>query len=236
MPRKFQPALIKMKKAFLLLFIVSISFTQVVKAQKKTSEDSLEVINAAHRYASGFRLRRKDLAKFKQEHFLPTSDYFKPDRRIPAALTNDSLFVKTYRAKAYDVALDQQDFPGFPSLLPPNHNPPGPPLTAYNTPSQQAAQSDAKNFSFSKAMLTRFKTEHFPETSDYFKPSSATGSSPAMLADSSYVQTFRYEAYNHVYHQRVNPTGHGILIGSITAVGTAIIVIISVALSRVQVY
>jgi len=225
-----------MKKVFPLLLIVCISSTQVVKAQKKTSQDSLEVINAAHRYASGFRLHRTDLVKFRREHFPPTSDYFKPNNRIPAALTNDSLFVKTYRASAYDFALDQQDFPGFPSLLPPNHNPPGQPQTVYNTPSQQAAQSDAKNFSFSKEMLTRFKTEHFPETSDYFKPSAASGANTTMLNDSAYVQTYRYEAYNHVYHQRQNPTGHGILIGSIIAVGTAIIVVISVALSRLQAY
>ena len=225
-----------MKKAFSLLFMVSISFTQVGKAQQKTRQDSSEVINAAHRYAAGFRLHRKDLEKFRREHFPPTSDYFKPNSRIPAALTTDSLFAKTFRAAAYDVALDQQDFPGFPTLLPPNHNPPGPRPTAYNTPSQQAAQSDAKNFGFSKPMLTRFKTEHFPETSDYFKPSAAGGSNPAMLNDSSYVQTFRYEAYNRAYHQRKNPTGHGILIAGIIAAGTAIIVIISIALSRVQVY
>ena len=226
-----------MKKTLLLLLSIPFCFRQTANAQQKTPEDSAEVINAARRYASGFRLRNKDLEKFHQEHFLPTSDYFKPDdRRVPKVLTTDSLFVKTYRAAAYSRALDQQGFPGFAALLPPNQIRPSENQVIYTNPSEQAGQSDAKRFSFSKEMLARFKKEHFHETSDYFKPSPAMASNSAMLNDSAYVHTFRFEAYSRVYHQREHPTGHGILIGGIIAIGTAIIVLISVALARVPVY
>jgi hypothetical protein len=226
-----------MKKTLLLLLVIAFCFSQDGFAQKKTHEDSTEVINAASRYAAAFRLRNRDLKKFHEEHFAFTSDYFKPDsRRIPQVLMVDSLFVKTYRADAYNRALDQQSFPEFPAMLTPPHVRPGESQNIYTTGQQLTAQHDAKEFALDPALLVRFKTEHFPATSDYFKPTAAYTSNSSLLTDSSYVQTFRAEAYNRAYHQRVNPTGHGFLIGGIIAVGTAIVVLIAVALSRVQVY
>jgi len=226
-----------MKKGLVLIVFAAICLIPKAKAQHKTDEDSTEVINAGRRYAASFRLRNKDLKKFHEVHFPFTSDYFKPDgRRIPKVLTNDSLFVKTYRATAYNRALDQQSFPGLHDFLPPNHLRPGENETVYTSPAQQAAQADAQKFSLDKALLTRFKTEHFPATSDYFKPSITTAASSAMLNDSSYVQTFRFEAYSRAYHQREHPAGHAFLIGGIIAAGIAIIVIISVALARTEIY
>jgi len=226
-----------MKKTLLLLLVIAFCFGKDAFAQKKTHEDSTEVINAAGRYAAGFRLRNKDLKRFHKEHFAFTSDYFNPDsRRIPKVLMVDSLFVKTYRADAYNRALDQQSFPEFPGMLTPPHVRPGESQNIYTTGEQLTAQHDAKEFALDAALLVRFKTEHFPATSDYFKPTAAYASNPGMLTDSSYVQTFRAEAYNRAYHQREHPTGHGILIGGIIAAGTAVIVVIAVALSRVQVY
>ena len=206
------------------------------KCPAKNQDDSTEVINAGRRYGAAFRLRNKDLKKFHEEHFAPTSDYFKPDRRIPKVLTSDSLFVKTYKAVAYDRALDQQSFPGFQGLLPPNHLRPGESQYVYTTPVQQAAQNDAQKFSLDKAMLIRFKAKHFPANSDYFNPTPAYATDPAMLKDSSYVQTFKFEAYNRAYHQRENPTAHGILIGGIVAAGTTLIVVLGISLSHIQDY
>lgn len=225
-----------MKKTLLLLFITAICIIQNVKAQK-THEDSTEVINAARRYAAAFRLSNKNLKKFHIEHFPAASDYFKPNsRRTPAALLNDSLFVNTFRLLAYGNALDQRSLPAFRDILLPNHGVPGLTPTSYSSADQLTAQKDAQRFSLSKAMFIRFKAEHFPATSDYFKPAAANCFDPALLNDSLYVQTFRFEAYSKSYHQRAHPVGHAILIGSIVTVGTTLLILLSISLARVSVY
>jgi len=227
-----------MKKTLSPLFAVAIAIcttciSQNVKAQK-THEDSTEVINAARRYSLRFRLNNKNFKKFQTEHFPATSDYFSPDsRRTPKVLLADSLFVKTYRLLAFDNVLDQRSFPTLHNLL---YRGPGVGPTVYSGPDQQTAQKDAQRFSLSKAMLIRFKAEHFPAASDYFKPDAANSSDPALLNDSVYVQTFRFEAYSKSYHQRAHPTGHALLIGGIAAVGTTLIILLAVSLSRVHYY
>jgi hypothetical protein len=192
-----------MKKALLLLLIAAIAFTQNVNAQKKTHEDSTEVINAAHRYALGFTLRDNELQKFHTEHSPATSDYFKPDARIPKVLTRDSLFVKTYKLVAFDQALDEKSFH---PLLPPNLLRPAlqrrRPDDIYTDPLVDIARKDAQRFNLAKPLMMRFKTEHFPAKSDYFKPSAGDASDPSMLSDSTYVQAFRLEAYNRAADQQ----------------------------------
>jgi hypothetical protein len=186
------------KKTLLILLAFAVCLVQKANAQHKTHEDSTEVINAAHRYANGFRLRDKELEKFHTDHFPVTSDYFKPSSRFPKVLTNDSLFVKTYRLVAFDQVLDEKSFH---PLLPPG------PLARrpdpYIDPLRDIAAKDAQRFSLSKPLLARFKKEKFPAKSDYFKPVAANASDPSMLSDSAYVQTFRLEAYNRAVDQKV---------------------------------
>jgi hypothetical protein len=189
------------KKILLILLATAACLVQKANAQHKTHEDSTEVINAAHRYGAGFRLRDKELEKFHAEHFPATSDYFKPDARVPKVLTTDSLFVKTYKLVAFDQALDEKSFhPLLPSNLMPRH-----PDAGYSDPIKDIARKDAQRFDLSKPLLARFKKEKFPAKSDYFKPAAANASDPSMLSDSAYVQTFRMEAYNRAVDQKVAP-------------------------------
>src|ERR1700722_5140183 len=161
------------KKILLILLAIAACLVQKAIAQHKTREDSTEVINAAHRYANGFRLKDKELAKFHAEHSPATSDYFKPSSRFPKVLTSDSLFVKTYKLVAFDEVLDEKSFP---PLLPPS------PLARrpdpYIDPLRDIAAKDAQRFTLSKALLERFKKEKFPAKSDYFKPAVANASDP----------------------------------------------------------
>jgi len=193
-----------MKKTLLLLFIVAICQIRQATAQHKTHDDSIEVINAAHRYAAGFRLKDKELEKFRTEHSPATSDYFKPDaRRTPKVLMVDSLFVKTYKLVAFDQVLDEKSFH---PLLPPNLLRPGPqrrrPDEGYADPLKDIARKDAQRFNLSAPVLEKLKTTHFPAHSDYFKPAATDASDPSMLNDSTYVQTFRLEAHDRVAHQK----------------------------------
>jgi hypothetical protein len=189
-----------MKKILLLLFAATIT-TQNADAQK-THEDSTEVINAAHRRAMHFMLTNSDLEKFHKEHFPATSDYFKPGRGIPNVLLADSLFVKTYRLVAFDNALDQRTVSFMNHPLPPGHLRPGFNRGNYPDPVKDIAQKDAQRFNLSPATLAKFKSEHFPAASDYFKPAAADASDPAMLKDSVYVQAFRAEAYTRAKDQK----------------------------------
>ena len=185
------------KKTLPILLAIAVCLVQKANAQHKTREDSTEVINAAHRYANGFRLRDKELAKFHAEHSPATSDYFKPASRFPKVLTSDSLFVKTYKLVAFDEVLDEKSFH---PLLPPS------PLARrpvpYIDPIKDIAAKDAQRFKLSGASLARLKTAHFPAKSDYFKPAAGDASDPSMLSDSTYVQTFRLEAYNRAVDQK----------------------------------
>ena len=192
-----------MKKNLLLLFLLPFCLPQIANAQHKTHEDSTEVINAAHRYGASFWLRDKELQKFHAEHFPATSDYFKPDARVPKVLTTDSLFVKTYKLVAFDQALDEKSFH---PLLPPNLLHPNlqrrRPDADYTDPLKDIARKDARRFNLPAPLVVRFKTEHFAAKSDYFKPAAADASDPTMLNDSTYMQTFRIEVYNRAVNQK----------------------------------
>ncbi len=224
-----------MKKTLLPLFIAT-AIIQNVSAQK-THEDSTEVINAARRNTFHFRLSNNNYKKFQSEHFLASSDYFKPNpSNTPSVLFNDSLYIKYFKLFAFNSVLDQRNLPTLHDLLPPNHAMPGFNKTVYTNADQQAAQMDAQSFALTKPMLKRFKTEHFAPTSDYFKPVSADVSNPALLNDSGYVQTFRFEAYNKSYHQRLHPVAHGLLIAGIITSITALVVAVLVIVSRAGFY
>jgi hypothetical protein len=190
-----------LKKTLLSLLIAA--FIQNANAQHKTHEDSTEVINAAHRYAANFWLKEKDLQKFHAEHFPATSDYFKPDARVPKVLITDSLFVKTYKLVAFDQAIDEKIFH---PLLPPNLLRPNQqrhrPDEGYTDPLKDIARKDARRFNLTAPALANLKTAQVPPGSDYFKPAASDASDPSMLNDSTYVKAFRLEAYNKAVQQK----------------------------------
>lgn len=78
------------------------------------------------------------------------------------------------------------------------------------------AKADAKKFRLDKQLWKQFKQKHFPENSDYFKPTLASASDTTMLKDSAYVSAFRKNAYKNTLHRHT--AGHYVLIyGGITA-------------------
>ena len=192
-----------MKKTILLLSITFICI-KTSSAQKK-HQDSIEVINAASRNAMHFRLSEESLKKFQKEHFPRTSDYFKPNlKHTPAALYSDSLFVKMYRLYAFDATLGQKEMTVERRLFAPLYQRTDRPAV-YTDPVQQTAQRDAIKFVSGNSLYMRFQREHWVSTSDYFKPSAANASNPALLNDSLYIQTFRYEAYFKLHNRRQLP-------------------------------
>lgn len=214
-----------MKTTLLLLFIAAITAKQNVAAQT-TGVDSAQTVDAAKSDAYRFRLSSGNFKKFRTEHFPATSDHFKPSAMEASntALLDDSLYVRTFRMAAYYRALDYRTPPRLYDAATLNNGGAAGFSTAAN---QQTAQNDARQFSLTKDMLKRFKKAPFPATSDYFTPTKAVASNPALLTDSAYVKTFRFEAFYKTYHQRVHPVAHALLIGGIIAAGLTLIVLLA---------
>jgi len=222
-----------MKTTLLLLFISAITATQNAAAQTAAA-DSAQTIDAARLDAHRFRLSNENFNKFLREHFPATSDYFKPSYKANPnlVLLNDSLYVRSYRTAAYYRVLDRKT-PHTPHDVATlkNAGPGGFSAAAYTTTSQQTAQNDAGQFSLTPDMLKKFKKAPFPATSDYFTPTTAIASNPALLTDSAYVKTFRFEAFYKTYHQRAHPVTHGLLIGGLIAAGVVLVVgIVAIAI------
>ncbi len=216
-----------MKTILLLLFIAAITATQHAAAQT-ASADSAQTIETAKSDAHRFKLNNENLKKFRTEHYPATSDHFKPSAmEAPnTALLDDSLYVQTFRTAAYYRALNYRTPPRlYEAATLNNGGAAGFGTSAHTAANQQTAQNDARQFTLTRDMLKRFKKAPFPATSDYFTPTSAVASNPALLTDSAYVKTFRFEAFYKTYHQRVHPVGHAFLIGGIIAVGLTLIVI-----------
>jgi hypothetical protein len=220
-----------------LLLAAAVIVLQNAKAQTAAA-DSANTVSAAKWDARRFRLSSEDYKKFSIEHFAPGSDYFKPDKRTTSnpAMLNDSLYVQTFKTAAFYIALDQRTLPTLREVALPRHGV-GLSLTRYSQPVQQAAQKDARSFSLTKDLLIKFKAAPFATTSDYFKPGTQTTSNPALLSDSTYVETFRFEAFNKTYHQRIDPVGHALLIGGgITVVSLSLLIVLITALSHIKYY
>jgi hypothetical protein len=75
------------------------------------------------------------------------------------------------------------------------------------------ASHDAFSFRLKHSDYKKFTSEHFPASSDYFKPTDRYASNAALLNDSAYVKTFRLAAYNKALHQKAHTAGHTLLIG-----------------------
>jgi hypothetical protein len=220
-----------MKKVLLALLIAASAIASA-KAQA-THQDSVR-IKQAKKDARFFKLNKNELKRFNSEHFPATSDYFNPTAGKSApALLNDSVYVQSYRNAAFYNAVHQSAMPTFRDMLVPPHEAYGRRRPAYTSGSQTIAQNDAKKFSLSQANLEVFKVRHYPNTSDYFKPTVQTASDPALLNDSVYVRTFRDEAFYKSMNQRVHPIGHAFLIGGSIFLGVmGILVAIASALSN----
>jgi len=100
-----------------------------------------------------------------------------------------------------------------------------------NTDSAHAAgmaSHDAYRFRLNHSDYKKFTSEHFPASSDYFKPTARYASNAALLIDSVYVQTFRLAAYNKALHQTPHSAGHTLLIGGgITAAAIILLAFIA---------
>jgi hypothetical protein len=70
------------------------------------------------------------------------------------------------------------------------------------------ARRDANSFRLKKDILQKFYTEHFPVTSDYFKPAVSGVSNAALLNDSLYVKTYRTTAFCNTINQGKLPPLH----------------------------
>lgn len=200
----------------LILFAV-IALAANAKAQH-THQDSVR-IKQAKKDARHFKLKRSQLKRFNTEHLPATSDYFSPTMKTSKPdLLKDSVYVQSYKTVAFYNALHQSMAPSFHKIL----APPG--LSDWQRPkyksgSQAIAQKDAEKFSLGTDELEKFKSRHYPNTSDYFKPTAKTASDPALLNDSLYVQTFRDEAFYKSLNQRVHPVGHSFIVLGIVVAG-----------------
>jgi len=88
------------------------------------------------------------------------------------------------------------------------------PIPPYSGAPAKAARRDARRFRLPKDMVVRLRAGYITANSDYFKPTTATASDTALLADSGYVKTYRFYAFNGAQRQIIHPVGTGLLIGA----------------------
>jgi len=106
------------------------------------------------------------------------------------------------------------------------------PAPQYSGAPAKAARRDSRMFRLPKDMLMKLRAGAIPATSDYFNPTAATASNPALLTDSGYVQTYRYYAFNAAQRQIINPAGTRLLIGGAAVVFAAITAALIVVFSH----
>lgn len=99
-------------------------------------------------------------------------------------------------------------------------------LSAKTDTIKEAAKRDAKNFSLSDSLWKLNRRDHYPATSDYFKPTKADVKDITLLNDSVYVQAFREYAYKQNKHRRT--VSHHILVGAEIAAGVATAALIAI--------
>ena len=200
------------------LFFIAVIAITCAEAQA-THQDSVRA-NRAKKDARHFKLKKSELKRFNTEHLPATSDYFNPTMKTSKPeLLKDSVYVRSYKTAAFYNALHQSMAPSFHKMLAPSRGLSDWQRPVYTSGSQAIAQNDAKKFSLGTDELEKFKARHYPNTSDYFKPTVQTASDPALLNDSLYVQTFRDEAFYKSLNQRVHPVGHVFIVLGIVVVG-----------------
>lgn len=95
------------------------------------------------------------------------------------------------------------------------------------------AFTDVKRFKLNKQQFKEFRKNKTNSYSDLFKPTKATVSDTANLADSVYVNAFRNAAYNKTLKRRT--TGHHFLMGGViytAATLAATVVLLFVVLAK----
>ena len=103
-----------MQKIILFTFILLSCFTGSLLAETTDNDalrtDTTIAVKQAEKDAHGFKLSKADLKIFRQNRKHSTSDFFKPTTATTAnaAMLQDSVYVKAYRAEAYHNALGQR--------------------------------------------------------------------------------------------------------------------------------
>ena len=106
--------LIIMQKIALFTFILLTCFSGSLLAGTTDNgalrADTTIAVKQAEKDAHGFKLSKADLKIFRQNRKNSTSDFFKPTTTSTAnaAMLQDSVYVKAYRAEAYHNALGQR--------------------------------------------------------------------------------------------------------------------------------
>jgi hypothetical protein len=225
-----------MKIITVLLFITGIIGIQNTKAQTTVS-DSARIIRTAKRNARNFKLSKELRKKFKDDNFPSSSDYFKPTiaNASDQALLNDSLYVQNFRDAAFYNTVNGRTPPGLHDML--ASHLPGRQGTEpkYTGGVQQIAKNDARHFKLKRDILKKFRAEHLPNTSDYFKPTAYYTSDAAMLNDSAYVKAFREAAFYKAIAQKDHSGGKGYIIAGSITLGVALIVTTIILITRIVV-
>jgi hypothetical protein len=214
-----------MKIITLLLFIASLIGIQNTRAQT-TVTDSAKIIRTAKKNARSFKLTKDLRKKFKADNFPSSSDYFKPTitNVNDPTLLNDSLYVQNFRDAAFYNTVNDRTPPDIHDIL--IRRLPGQQGTEpkYTSGVAQAAKNDARHFKLKRDILKKFKTEHLPNTSDYFKPDAYYAQDATMLNDSAYVKAFRQAAFYKAVEQKDHSGGKVYIIAGSIIVGVALIV------------
>ena len=196
------------------------------------------IIRTAKRNARSFKMSKDLRKKFKDDNFPSSSDYFKPTiaNASDPALLNDSLYVQNFRDAAFYNTVNERTPPDFKDILIPHH--PGGSSTEpkYTAGVQQIAKNDARHLKLKKDILKKFRAEHLPNTSDYFKPTAYYTSDAAMLNDSAYVKAFRGAAFYKAMEQKDHSGGKGYIIAGSITLGIAAIITVIILISRTLVF
>jgi hypothetical protein len=218
----------------LLLLLVGLAAIQNINAQA-TVRDSASVMRKAKLNARTFKLSRELQQKFKESNFPSSSDYFKPTIAYTsnADLLNDSLYVQSFRDAAFYNTVNSRAPRSFCDFLP--SRPPRPGVEAtepeYTGGVGEIAQKDARRFALSGDEMKKFRDEHLPNTSDYFKPNPNYTKDFVLLKDSGYVKAFRQAAFYNTLHQKDGVKIGLIVAGSITVFVTLLALFISALVS-----
>jgi hypothetical protein len=103
-----------MQKIILFTFILLTCFAGSLLAETIVGDglqtDTTIAVKQAEKDAHSFRLNKANLKIFRQNRKNSTSDFFKPTAASTAnaAMLQDSVYVKAYRAGAYHQALGQR--------------------------------------------------------------------------------------------------------------------------------
>ncbi len=200
----------KLILATVLIVVVTLNHASA----QTTPEDSARIIRWATRDARTFRLNTADLKKFRAENFPSMSDHFKPTAASTsrAQLLNDSLYVQTFRDAAFYNTINRRR-PSLHDILVLRRPGQAGYEPDYSRPTEKTAKKDAGEFWLNDKLFEKFTDGHFPNTSDYFKPTAAYTHDARLLGDSSYVKAFRTAAFYQTLNRPPHPGRTALIVG-----------------------